>query len=136
MLKQLADMVVADVRKRVSEGDCPTTPAHSVETLENVILALSAPSSPAAETKLREALLLYGRHREDCLAGSFTHGQCTCGLLAALTQPEPTAQQGEVCSACLGENKAQGEYRCLQCNGTGLAKDNAFNPAAPQGGEE
>jgi len=37
------------------------------------------------------------------------------------------AGEGEkVCSACLGENKAQGEYRCLQCNGTGLAKDNAY----------
>lgn len=37
------------------------------------------------------------------------------------------ADQGEEeCPACLGENKAQGEYRCLQCNGSGWAKDNPW----------
>lgn len=44
MLAQLRDAVIASVRRRVEQGDCPTEPAHSVEMLENVILDLATPS--------------------------------------------------------------------------------------------
>lgn len=43
MLKQIRDGFIEQVRQRVSEGDCPTTPALSVETLENIVMDL-APS--------------------------------------------------------------------------------------------
>lgn len=49
MLKALRDVVIARVQQRVSEGDCPTIPAESVETLENVILDLIAETSPLSE---------------------------------------------------------------------------------------
>lgn len=38
MLDKLRDVVVASVRLRRSQGDCPTEPAYSVEWLEDVIL--------------------------------------------------------------------------------------------------
>lgn len=33
----LADEIVKSVRKRISQGDCPTEPPQSIETLEGVI---------------------------------------------------------------------------------------------------
>lgn len=37
MHEVLADAIVKRVRKRISEGDCPTTKAESIEVLEQVI---------------------------------------------------------------------------------------------------
>lgn len=41
MFKGLRDANIELIRQRVSEGDCPVTPALSVETLENIILDLA-----------------------------------------------------------------------------------------------
>lgn len=43
-----SDMIVKQIRQRISEGDCPTIPAQSVETLEGVIedLALRLDRAP------------------------------------------------------------------------------------------
>lgn len=35
------DAIVRSIQKRVAQGDCPTEPAHSVETLEEVIIELA-----------------------------------------------------------------------------------------------
>lgn len=41
MLDHLVETTVANVRKRFLEGDCPVTPAYSVEWLEDVVMALA-----------------------------------------------------------------------------------------------
>jgi len=41
MHKKLLEVAVENVRKRRSEGDCPVTPAYSVEWLEDMVVALS-----------------------------------------------------------------------------------------------
>ncbi len=41
MHSQAADAIVESVRRREAQGDCPTEPAQSVETLENCILELA-----------------------------------------------------------------------------------------------
>lgn len=41
MLAQLRDAVIASVRRRVEQGDCPTERAQTVEVLEHVILDLA-----------------------------------------------------------------------------------------------
>lgn len=41
MLNKMREAVIASVRLRASQGDCPTEPAHSTETLESVILDLA-----------------------------------------------------------------------------------------------
>ena len=55
MLNKLRDAVIASVRLRASQGDCPTEPAHSVETLESVILDLAraVDAVPAGEVLAR-----------------------------------------------------------------------------------
>lgn len=47
MLASIREAVIASVRRRASQGDCPTEPAHSIETLENVILDLAGATIPA-----------------------------------------------------------------------------------------
>jgi hypothetical protein len=47
MHRDLLSALVANVRQRVAEGDCPVTPSYPVETLENAILDL-ADEAPAA----------------------------------------------------------------------------------------
>lgn len=37
---QILNATIAQVRQRVSEGDCPSTPAQTVETLENALIAV------------------------------------------------------------------------------------------------
>lgn len=58
MLAQLRDVVIASVRRRIEQGDCPTERAHSTETLENVIIDLTTPSQGlnAATVERCEAL--------------------------------------------------------------------------------
>lgn len=46
MHADLREAIIASVRRRFEQGDCPTEPAHTVETLEHVILDL-APKPPA-----------------------------------------------------------------------------------------
>lgn len=41
MHKLILDQVVASVRRRVEQGDCPTEPAQSVETLELAVIQLA-----------------------------------------------------------------------------------------------
>lgn len=41
MYRKLTDAIVARVRARQSEGDCPTQPAYDAETLENALLDLA-----------------------------------------------------------------------------------------------
>jgi len=41
MYRKLTDTIVSRVRARQSEGDCPTQPAYSVETLENALVDLA-----------------------------------------------------------------------------------------------
>ncbi len=41
MHKKLLEVAVENVRKRRDEGDCPVTPAYSVEWLEDMVIALS-----------------------------------------------------------------------------------------------
>jgi len=57
MLNKLRDAVIASVRLRASQGDCPTEPAHSVETLESVILDLAraVDAVPAGEVLKQQA---------------------------------------------------------------------------------
>jgi hypothetical protein len=41
-MHQLAvEAIIRSVQKRVAQGDCPTEPAHSIETLEEVIIELA-----------------------------------------------------------------------------------------------
>lgn len=40
MLKEILDITIERVRQRDSEGDCPITPAFSVEHLETALLTL------------------------------------------------------------------------------------------------
>lgn len=51
MHRDLLSALVANVRKRAAEGDCPVTPSYPVETLENAILDLAAeaPAEGAGE---------------------------------------------------------------------------------------
>ena len=41
MHKSILDATIAKVRQRESEGDCPLTPAYSVEHLEHALLSLA-----------------------------------------------------------------------------------------------
>ena len=41
MLKAFRDANIAQIRQRISEGDCPITPALSVEMLENIVVELA-----------------------------------------------------------------------------------------------
>jgi len=47
MHRELLAITVENVRQRVSEGDCPVTPAYSVEQLEHALLALAARAHPS-----------------------------------------------------------------------------------------
>ena len=49
MLLEIAQAIVADVRARHSEGDCPITRQHTVENLEGALLAIAA--QPVREGK-------------------------------------------------------------------------------------
>ncbi|MDP8986652.1 MAG: hypothetical protein M3N97_16740 [Pseudomonadota bacterium] len=49
-----AGAVTGSVIKRVSQGDCPTEPAHSVETLEEALIEVNRLFQ--AEQKVREQL--------------------------------------------------------------------------------
>jgi len=72
MLDKLRDAVIASVRLRASQGDCPTEPAHSVETLENVILDLApaVDAVPAGEVErlacIRTSMALLQQNSEGC----------------------------------------------------------------------
>lgn len=50
MLIEIANAIVADVKARHSEGDCPVTRQHTVENLEDALLTIAAlaPSTSAA----------------------------------------------------------------------------------------
>ena len=43
MHKTILEQSIANVQKRAAEGDYPTTPAYSVEWLENMVIALATP---------------------------------------------------------------------------------------------
>lgn len=54
MLKMVLDSTIAKVRQRASEGDCPVTPAYSVEHLETALLTLADAAlrpQPSGETR-------------------------------------------------------------------------------------
>ncbi|WP_089177180.1 hypothetical protein [Bosea sp. AS-1] len=53
MLLEIAQAIVADVKARHSEGDCPVTRQHSVENLEDALLSIA--SIPPAATSGSEA---------------------------------------------------------------------------------
>jgi hypothetical protein len=64
MLRQLRDANIERIRQRVSEADCPVTPALSVETLETIVVELAddlarfeaTTRATQPEAALREAL--------------------------------------------------------------------------------
>lgn len=64
----IADAQIAQVRQRASEGDCPTTPALSVESLEDLVLHLAdrLPATPNDET-VGDTLVDATEFYEECL---------------------------------------------------------------------
>lgn len=54
------DMIVKEVRQRISEGDCPTVPARSVEQLESVIEDLAG----RLDAALTQRPFIHDRTRE------------------------------------------------------------------------
>lgn len=46
MNRDLANSALAKIRQRISEGDCPTTPAYSVEHLEELVVHFASQASP------------------------------------------------------------------------------------------
>lgn len=54
MHRDLLDITIETIRRREAEGDCPTTPAYSVEWLENAVLTL-AEQADAARAAIAEA---------------------------------------------------------------------------------
>jgi hypothetical protein len=67
MHADLRNAVIASVRRRVEQGDCPTEPAHTVETLENVILDLAP--KVASEDQAARDRRMYEQGRRDERAG-------------------------------------------------------------------
>lgn len=55
MFYKLRDAIIASVRLRRSQGDCPIEPAHSVEMLEEVIIDLAGPPSVSPDPAGEEA---------------------------------------------------------------------------------
>ncbi|WP_163006069.1 hypothetical protein [Methylobacterium brachiatum] len=68
MHPMIADAQIAQVRQRASEGDCPTTPALSVESLEDLVrhLADRLPPTPNDETEF-DTLVDATEFYEECL---------------------------------------------------------------------
>jgi hypothetical protein len=62
----LADKIVEQVRKRVNEGDCPTTEAFGVETLEEAVLELADRPAKTLRT-LAEAMKVFAPDLADQL---------------------------------------------------------------------
>lgn len=63
----LADKIVEQVRQRVSEGDCPVTPAFGIETMEGAVLELADRPARMLRT-LAEAMKKFAPDLADELA--------------------------------------------------------------------
>lgn len=128
MHRDLLSALIANVRQRVAEGDCPVTQSYPVETLENAILDLAdeAPAEGAGDG-----------HMSDCAihnAPALPVGPCDCGSpfltpedikRAHELRADPDSEDNERFASWYGDTLLEVHQRAIQMDAALRARSSA-----------